>query len=108
MQIHHQLHSYVLPIVQGFFQVASFPVPREPETTESGDAAIVDYIILSRRSKNRAGLRYQRRGIDDDAHVANFVETETIMRVEVSRINVSILLTDLDIPCVAGGCIKHF
>lgn len=76
------LHSYVLPIVQGFFQVASFPVPREPETTESGDAAIVDYIILSRRSKNRAGLRYQRRGIDDDAHVANFVETETIMRVE--------------------------
>ena len=83
-------------------------MPREPETTESGDAAIVDYIILSRRSKNRAGLRYQRRGIDDDAHVANFVETETIMRVEVSRITASILLTDLDVPCVAGGCVKHF
>ena len=38
---------------------------------------------MSRRSRNRPGLRYQRRGIDEEAHVANFVETETIMRVEV-------------------------
>ena len=43
----------------------------------------VDYLIISRRSKDRAGLRYQRRGVDDDAHVANFVETETIMQVVV-------------------------
>lgn len=79
-----QLHSYVLPLIQGFFQVASFPVPREPESTEEGDAAQVDYIIMSRRSRDRAGLRYQRRGVDDDAHVANFVETETVMRLDVS------------------------
>lgn len=39
---------------------------------------------MSRRSRDRAGLRYQRRGVDDDAHVANFVETETVMRLEVS------------------------
>ena len=45
---------------------------------------MVDYMIISRRSKYRPGLRYQRRGIDDAAHVANFVETETIMRIEVS------------------------
>ena len=38
---------------------------------------------MSRRSRDRAGLRYQRRGIDDTAHVANFVETETITRVDV-------------------------
>ena len=38
---------------------------------------------MSRRSRDRAGLRYQRRGIDDAAHVANFVETETITRVDV-------------------------
>lgn len=43
----------------------------------------VDYIILSRRSRQRAGLRYQRRGIDEDANVANFVETETITCLEV-------------------------
>ena len=45
---------------------------------------MVDYMIISRRSKHRPGLRYQRRGIDDAAQVANFVETETIMRIEVS------------------------
>jgi len=47
--------------------------------------APVQYIILSRRSRDRAGLRYQRRGIDDESRVANFVETETIMKVEVSN-----------------------
>lgn len=45
----------------------------------------VDYLIASRRSRYRAGLRYQRRGVDEEAHVANFVETETIMRIEVCR-----------------------
>jgi hypothetical protein len=39
--------------------------------------------MMSRRSRDRAGLRYQRRGIDDVANVANFVETETITRVDV-------------------------
>jgi SacI homology domain len=78
-----QLHSYVLPIMQGYYQISSFQVPREAVANEEGDHAVVDYIIISRRSRDRAGLRYQRRGIDDDAHVANFVETETIMRVEV-------------------------
>ncbi|KAI0301975.1 SacI homology domain-containing protein [Russula brevipes] len=76
------LHSYVLPLVQGFFQVAAFSIPQDPEPVESGDSIHVDYIIMSRRSRDRAGLRYQRRGVDDEAHVANFVETETITRVE--------------------------
>lgn len=43
----------------------------------------VDYVIISRRSRERAGLRYQRRGVDDDANVANFTETETMMRIVV-------------------------
>lgn len=71
--------------MQGYYQIASFRVPREPVASEEGDAALVDYILVSRRSRDRAGLRYQRRGIDDDANVANFVETETIMRVEVGH-----------------------
>ena len=69
--------------MQGYYQIAKFHVPREPEATEEGDAAEVDYILISRRSRDRAGLRYQRRGIDDDANVANFAETEAIMRVDV-------------------------
>ena len=52
---------------------------------ELGDTTHIDYIIMSRRSRDRAGLRYQRRGIDDEAHVANFVETETITRVDVCK-----------------------
>ncbi|KAH0583578.1 hypothetical protein H2248_009201 [Termitomyces sp. 'cryptogamus'] len=73
------LHSYVLPIMQGYYQVARFVIPPDPVTHD--EDVLVDYVIISRRSRYRAGLRYQRRGIDDDANVANFVETETIMRV---------------------------
>ncbi|KAG6852944.1 hypothetical protein C0991_007954 [Blastosporella zonata] len=74
------LHSYVLPIMQGYYQVDHFVIPPDPVTHD--EDVLVDYIIVSRRSRYRAGLRYQRRGIDDDANVANFVETETIVRVE--------------------------
>lgn len=35
--------------------------------------------IISRQSSRRAGTRFNTRGIDDDGHVANFVETETIL-----------------------------
>lgn len=35
--------------------------------------------VISRRSTRRAGLRYLRRGIDDNGHAANFVETEQIL-----------------------------
>ncbi|OJD30859.1 uncharacterized protein BKCO1_5500035 [Diplodia corticola] len=40
-----------------------------------------DYVLtlISRRSIQRAGLRYLRRGIDEDGHVANSVETEQIL-----------------------------
>ncbi|TDL25045.1 hypothetical protein BD410DRAFT_718891 [Rickenella mellea] len=77
------LHPYVLPVMQGFYQIAAFHLPREPtDTLEESENILIDYIIISRRSRDRAGLRYQRRGIDDDANVANFVETESIMRVD--------------------------
>ncbi|PPQ91427.1 hypothetical protein CVT25_014315 [Psilocybe cyanescens] len=75
------LHSYVLPIMQGYCQVTKFNIPSDPVAVD--EDVEVDYIIISRRSRYRPGLRYQRRGIDDGAHVANFVETETIMRVKV-------------------------
>ncbi|KAF8758621.1 Inositol phosphatase, partial [Rhizoctonia solani] len=52
-------HSYVVPILQGHFQSATFDLGND---TENGDP------------------KYQRRGIDDDAHVANFVETEGLVR----------------------------
>lgn len=77
------MHSYVLPIVQGHFQVSSFDLPTQSYMSECDLVSPVDYLIASRRSRYRAGLRYQRRGVDEDAHVANFVETETIIRIKV-------------------------
>lgn len=70
--------------MQGYYQVSSFHLPVDLDDDDKDNAkAVVDYVIASRRSRDRAGLRYQRRGVDDDAHVANFVETETTMRVKV-------------------------
>ncbi|KAK0239924.1 SacI homology domain-containing protein [Armillaria nabsnona] len=71
------LHPYVLPIMQGYCQISAFDIPEDG----AENPVPVDYVLISRRSRDRAGLRYQRRGVDDEAHVANFVETETIMRV---------------------------
>lgn len=81
--------------MQGFIQKSSFSIgsptqlnPPDSEPRQGGDegdteSVEVEYTIVSRRSRQRAGLRYQRRGIDEDANVANFVETETITRIEV-------------------------
>lgn len=83
--------------MQGFIQMASLPIQSaiRPSTVnevnatsvEDKDEVDVNYVIISRRSRQRAGLRYQRRGIDEDANVANFVETETIMCSQVRPIH---------------------
>lgn len=59
-------------------------VNRTDSTTEqaSGVQAGSNLFVLtmvSRRSSKRAGLRYLRRGIDDDGYCANSVETEQIL-----------------------------
>ena len=33
-------------------------------------------LLISRRSRHRAGTRYKKRGVDDQGYVANYVETE--------------------------------
>lgn len=81
------LHGYIIPVMQGWVQSASFTVPIPPnplEPTVDLGSVPVDINVISRRSRDRAGLRYQRRGIDDQGHVANFVETEMIVRAKVS------------------------
>lgn len=49
--------------------------PVEPRSSEKQ----FDITVISRRSIKRAGLRYLRRGIDDDGYCANSVETEQIL-----------------------------
>ncbi|KAH7406729.1 SacI homology domain-containing protein [Phaeosphaeria sp. MPI-PUGE-AT-0046c] len=47
-----------------------------PETSDGKDFLLT---LISRRSTKRAGLRYLRRGTDDDGCTANSVETEQIL-----------------------------
>ncbi len=88
--IHAGLHAYILPVMQGYLQTVNLPVqPIGKEETEAdaasangGDAVLrCQLMVISRRSKERAGLRYQRRGINESGQVANFVETEQILYV---------------------------
>jgi hypothetical protein len=61
----------------------------DPQTEALADPSIVTkqegsdsqflLTLVSRRSVNRAGLRYLRRGIDEEGNVANSVETEQIL-----------------------------
>ena len=43
------------------------------------------YVVISRRSCFRAGVRYYMRGVDTEGHVANYVETEQILEHEGNR-----------------------
>lgn len=98
-------HGFILPLLQGFvgqreFTVAGSEKPldqaagkglteglilgesQDPEVVES-EAPKRNFLLtlISRRSVNRPGLRYLRRGVDDDGNTANTVETEQILSV---------------------------
>lgn len=55
--------------MQGFVQIETCQV----EEVE------FEFAIIARRSRERAGLRYERRGVDEEGHAANFVENEMIL-----------------------------
>ncbi|KAL4912814.1 SacI homology domain-containing protein [Aspergillus aurantiobrunneus] len=96
-------NQFVLPLIQGFvgqseFTMAAKPDPSSSET-EPSEACILGekqeaqeiqttgekrnflLTLISRRSAKRPGLRYLRRGVDDDGNTANTVETEQILSV---------------------------
>ncbi|KAH6630852.1 SacI homology domain-containing protein [Chaetomium sp. MPI-SDFR-AT-0129] len=57
-------------------------MPMTPEKATPGmrpSEKKFDITIISRRSVQRAGLRYLRRGIDEDGNVANSVESEQLL-----------------------------
>ncbi|GAA6059419.1 hypothetical protein JCM10212_003651 [Sporobolomyces blumeae] len=80
------LHSYIIVLQQGFARETTVPLPLQPYRTLSAgidpDAPTsidLTLVLISRRSIERPGLRYQRRGINSSGGVANFVETEFIV-----------------------------
>lgn len=95
--------ALALPVMQGFVGQRAFVVDTDPpqldDTTaeslemhnlpSSGEGRVSSELraserrylvtLISRRSTKRAGLRYLRRGVNEDGFTANMVETEQIL-----------------------------
>jgi phosphatidylinositol 4-phosphatase len=60
---------YILPVMYGMMEIITTRFKSTPLTL----------VLITRRSRYRAGTRYFSRGIDEDGHVSNFNETEQII-----------------------------
>lgn len=60
---------YILPVVFGMLEIVPSQIKGTPLTL----------VLISRRSRHRAGTRYFSRGMDEEGHVSNFNETEQIV-----------------------------
>ncbi|KAG7007150.1 inositol-1,4,5-trisphosphate 5-phosphatase 1 [Physcia stellaris] len=64
--------------IRGF--VLTITIPASASPVKGSHTNLPSHLtLISRLSCRRAGTRFNSRGIDDDGHVANFVETETIL-----------------------------
>ena len=57
---------YILPVMFGMMSIT--------DTSVKGNT--MTFVLITRRSRHRAGTRYLSRGIDGEGHVSNFNETE--------------------------------
>ena len=73
--------AWIVPVLHGYVHIDSFPV-------ELDDAGVgltewqhksLTLMLVSRRSRYRAGTRYKRRGVDENGYVANYVESEQFL-----------------------------
>ncbi|XP_038246573.1 phosphatidylinositol-3-phosphatase SAC1 isoform X1 [Dermochelys coriacea] len=70
-----EIHRFALPVMHGFIAMHSCSI----------NGKYFDWLLISRRSCFRAGVRYYVRGIDSEGHAANFVETEQIVHFNGSK-----------------------
>ena len=66
---------WVLPAMVAFVQAVALP----PRSRDAPAGERYSLALVSRRSHHRAGTRLFMRGIDEDGHVANSVETEQLV-----------------------------
>ncbi|ORX58770.1 hypothetical protein DM01DRAFT_360054 [Hesseltinella vesiculosa] len=86
---------FILPLVHGFIHITTMTISYKQMT----------FALISRRSNERAGTRYFSRGIDQDGHVSNFVETEQCMSfidITGQPLNLSFLQIRGSIPLFWG------
>ena len=60
---------FIIPIICGYFGTFTHEI----------DGSVLYFTLISRRSQNHCGTRYNTRGINDDGHVANYCESEQIV-----------------------------
>jgi hypothetical protein len=65
---------YILPVIFGMLEIITTRIKATPLTI----------VLVTRRSRYRAGTRYFSRGIDEEGHVSNFNETEQIVSLNDS------------------------
>ena len=61
--------TFVTPIICGFIKMFDYEIDKKK----------LQFILITRRSQNYAGTRYNTRGINDDGNVGNFCESEQIL-----------------------------
>jgi hypothetical protein len=73
--------KWILPLVHGYINMLSKPLVQFYLCNIDLEyhAKKMSVILIGRRSRHFAGVRYLRRGIDHEGNVANFVETEQIV-----------------------------
>ena len=74
---------WLLPIIQGNVELRECSLNdcfvADMQLVESKLPTYYSLVIISRRSRHRAGTRYKRRGVDEAGRVANYVETEQLV-----------------------------
>ncbi|ORX98292.1 phosphoinositide phosphatase-like protein [Clohesyomyces aquaticus] len=64
-----EVDPYILPVMFGMLEIKNTSIKGNPLT----------FILITRRSRLRAGTRYFSRGIDENGNVSNFNETEQVI-----------------------------
>lgn len=86
-----KLESFILPVLygsmssSGILSDVSMPHSAVDIRSESINSCNFQLVLISRRSRFRAGTRYFRRGIDHEGHVANYNETEQILVLHADK-----------------------
>lgn len=69
LDLNSKFHEFLVPVVCGAVNMITLDV----------DDQEVQFSVIHRTSRHQAGIRSAKRGVNDEGHVANFVEMETIV-----------------------------
>ena len=62
-------YTFIIPVICGYIGMFDYEINNKQ----------IQFLLITRRSQNFAGTRYNTRGINDDGNVANYCESEHIL-----------------------------